>query len=240
MDDLLKSPSTEYNDPNHTFVIKGNLSLPVLKEAYRKIMVEYPPFSSIVEVDNGNPYFVPQENFELPFKLLTIDKDTDAEHVEKMLSDLVNVPFNLGRELPCRFCCIRKGELHYLFHSFHHLVMDGMSVRTFFDRLTTIYNQLIDNRYVAENQMEQLLQFNKVLDSQFKTNNATDTAYWKHYIEDVPVKVILPQAVYDNTKTTDAPNTWRFRLGEEMDSKVSGLCKQCNTTHFRVYSAVWA
>lgn len=240
MDDLLKSPSTEYNDPNHTFIIKGNLSLPVLKEAYRKIMVEYPPFCSTIEVDNGNPYFVPQENFELPFKLLTIDENTDAEHIEKMLSDLVNVPFNLGRELPCRFCCIRKGELHYLFHSFHHLVIDGMSIRTFFDRLTTIYNKLMDNRYVAENQMEQLLQFNKVLDSQFKTNNAADSAYWKHYIEDVPVKVILPQTVYDNTKTTDAPNTWRFRLGEEMDSKVSGLCKQCNTTHFRVYSAVWA
>ena len=41
MDDLLKSPSTEYNDPNHTFIIKGNLSLPVLKEAYRKIMVAF-------------------------------------------------------------------------------------------------------------------------------------------------------------------------------------------------------
>ena len=60
MDDLLKLPSTEYNDPNFTFKIKGNLSLPVLKEAYRKIMVEYPPFSSIVVVYNCNPYFVPQ------------------------------------------------------------------------------------------------------------------------------------------------------------------------------------
>lgn len=240
MDDLLKSPSTEYNDPNHTFIVRGNLSLSVLKEAYRKIMVEYPPFCSTIEVDNGCPYFVPQENFELPFKLLTIDENTDAEHVEKMLSDLVNVPFDLGSELPCRFYCIIKGNIYFLLHSFHHLVMDGMSIRTFFDRLTTIYNQLIDNRYVAANQMEQLLQFNTTIDSLFKSHNAADTAYWKQYIEDVPVKVFLPQAVYDNTKTTDAPNTWRFRLGEEMNSKVSNLCKQCNTTHFRVYSAVWA
>lgn len=240
MDDLLKFPSTEYNDPNFTFKIKGNLSLPVLKEAYRNIMVEYPPFCSTIEVDNGNPYFVPQENFELPFKFISVDDTADADYVEKMLSDLVNMPFDLSRELPCRFYCISKGSLYYLLHSFHHVVMDGMTIRTFFDRLTTIYNQLLDNRYVAANQREQLLQFNTMLDRQFKSNNTADAAYWKQYIEDVPVKVVLPQAVYDNTRTTNAPNTWRFRLGEEMNSKVSSLCKQCNTTHFRVYSAVWA
>ena len=112
MDDLLKSPSTEYNDPNFTFKIKGNLSLPVLKEAYRNIMVEYPPFCSTIEVDNGNPYFVPQENFELPFKFISVDDTADADYVEKMLSDLVNMPFDLSRELPWRFYCISKGSLY--------------------------------------------------------------------------------------------------------------------------------
>ena len=55
MDDLLKSPSTEYNDPNHTFIVKGELSLKVLEESYRMIMEEYPPFSSTIEVIDNDP-----------------------------------------------------------------------------------------------------------------------------------------------------------------------------------------
>ena len=42
-DCLLKDNDIDYNDPNTTFVVEGELDLTTLKEAYRLIMKEYPP-----------------------------------------------------------------------------------------------------------------------------------------------------------------------------------------------------
>lgn len=240
MDDLLKSPSTEYNDPNHTFIVRGNLSLSVLEQAYRKIMEEYPPFCSTIEVENNRPFFIPQTDFKVPFHVVDIDGNMQPSSVDQFLSELVNVSFDLQHELPCRFYCIRKGDEFYLLHSFHHVVMDGMSVRKFFDRLTVIYNQLLDNEYVAVPQSDLLLQFNSFLQDQYIRNNKTDAEYWRQYIDDVPVNVSLPQAVYNKEVPADTPNTWRFQLGKDLDNRVKDLCSQQATTHFRVYSAVWA
>lgn len=240
MDDLLKSPSTEYNDPNHTFIVKGELSLKVLEESYRMIMEEYPPFSSTIEVIDNDPYFIKKNDFDVPFKSLCVDDSLQPDAMDKLLKELVNVPYNLREELPCRFYCIKKGDEFYLLHSFHHVVMDGMSVRKFFDRLTVIYNQLLDDNYSAVQQLGLISQFNDFLDKKFYSCKEEDADYWKHYIEDVIVKVSLPQHVLTSTVSSDTPNTWRFQLGREMNAKVNRMCSECATTHFRVYSAVWA
>ena len=46
LDDVLKFPTTEYNGPNYAFRVRGDLSIPTLREAYKNIMQEYLPFSS--------------------------------------------------------------------------------------------------------------------------------------------------------------------------------------------------
>ena len=50
-DCLLKDNDIDYNDPNTTFVVEGELDLTTLKEAYRLIMKEYPDKFSEKEVD---------------------------------------------------------------------------------------------------------------------------------------------------------------------------------------------
>ena len=60
-DSLLKENDIDYNDLNITVVAEGDLDLDILQEAYGRIMREYPPLMSTIEVMDGQPSFVSDE-----------------------------------------------------------------------------------------------------------------------------------------------------------------------------------
>lgn len=102
MDDLLKYPTSEYNDTNYVFVVEGNLSVPTLKEAYRLLSLEYLPLCSTIQIKDGNPYFV--SNIEL-LKVNDIYV-TSVEEVNDIIMRLAEQPFDLKKEAPSRFYII--------------------------------------------------------------------------------------------------------------------------------------
>lgn len=239
LDSLLKYPSSEYNDTNYTFVVQGNVSLSDLKEAYRLIMLEYPPYYSTIQVENGIPYFQFEEkSFQLPFEQKQV---SPGEDIGRVVAELVNKPFDLQKEYPCRFCAIFQENKWYLVHVFHHVVMDGITLATFFERLSVVYNQLLSGSYVCERQVDSLLDFNRAFDSFYLANKSLHLDYWEKYVEDVPLHFTIPKIpVVFGKESEDVTVSYGFKLGTELQKKSFLFCKYYGTTPFRLYAAVWA
>lgn len=239
LDSLLKYPSSEYNDTNYTFVVQGNMSLSDLKEAYRLVMLEYPPYYSTIQVENGIPYFQFEEkSFQLPFEQKQV---SPGEDIGRVVAELVNKPFDLQKEYPCRFCAIFQENKWYLVHVFHHVVMDGITLATFFERLSVVYNQLLSGSYVCERQVDSLLDFNRAFDSFYLANKSLHLDYWEKYVEDVPLHFTIPKIpVVFGKESEDVTVSYGFKLGTELQKKSFLFCKYYGTTPFRLYAAVWA
>ena len=241
MDNLLKYPTIEYNGTNCTFQVKGELDISILKEAYKFIMLEYPPFHSTVQVMDGIPYFVWSDDWDyLPFQLVEEKEGISEERINELLEALVYQPFDLEKEYPCRFYLIRGQNCYYLLHSIHHIAIDGISIQTFFRRLSLIYNDLLNKTYTSVEQLPMLNQFNWDLGQSLSRQKEQDRVYWKDYIQNIPLGLPVPrQAVKTNTlKENDF--CYDFTLGSTLYENLHKFCVEQKTSPFRVYSTVWA
>lgn len=242
LDDLLKYPTAEYNDTNYTFIIEGNISISLLMAAFRTIMDEYAPLHSTIEVDNGVPYFNIDNEFKLFFfKEIDSNGISSSDEINKLLEDLVNEPFDLQREYPCKFYIVHNGEKHFLLTVFHHVVMDGFTIKYFFQRLSSIYNQLLKEEYVFVDQTKKLIDFNVSFESMCVEHGSEDVAYWRTYLQNVPLRLSLAKSYLDKENSGEKKCFFSFTLDVAgLAEKVDKFCVEQETTHFRVYSAVWA
>ena len=237
-DCLLKDNDIDYNDPNATFVVEGELDLTALKEAYRLIMKEYPPLMSTIGVIDGQPYFIYDEKlFRLPFESVNIPSETEEElFVSQSIEKMTNVPFHLESEYPCRFVAFIGQRRTYLYHLFHHVVMDGRTLFVFFGRVSEIYGQLKHDNYKAQPQVADLLAYDDLLNKDYLSKREENIQFWKQYIGDIPLCLPLPIT----GKKGEKPFIVEFELGRQTYLEVKSFCRQRHTTPFRVFSTVWA
>ncbi|MGM9698561.1 MAG: amino acid adenylation domain-containing protein [Prevotella sp.] len=247
-DSLLKDNDIDYNDPNATFVVDGDLDINVLQEAYRLIMREYPPLMSTIEVIDGQPVFIYDETqFRLPFESINIPTETgEDEFVSQSIEKMTSVPFNLESECPCRFVAFIGKQRTYLYHLFHHIVMDGRTLFVFFKRVSEIHGQLKHNSYQEQSQVQDLLAYNEMLHREYTSKREKNIHFWKQYIGDTPLRLPLPLKG-KITEPSSAINAAQrksfiveFELGRQRYQEVKDFCRQRGTTPFRLFASVWA
>lgn len=240
LDDKLKYPAVEYNDTNFTFAVEGNLSLSALQEAYRLIMLEYPPFHSRICVLKDRPYFDVDDNFsEVPFWVVEKGTCTDKNEIIQLIKTYCLRAFNLSEEYPCRFYAIHSGNKWFLFHLFHHIVMDGISLDTFFKRLSEIYNELLGNVYEKVDQTLLLEEFNTEISERYRNNYENSLAYWKDYLSDGEVFQSFP--IDPEIGDKDNENfVYTFGLGGEVRKSSIEFVKKQQTTFFRLLAVTWS
>ena len=183
-DSLLKENDIDYNDLNITVVAEGDLDLDILQEAYGRIMREYPPLMSTIEVMDGQPSFVSdEEHFQLPFTCITIPTEADEEEwVNERIEQMTSVPFQLEREYPCRMVALKGTKRTFLYHLFHHVVMDGRTLQVCIKRISEIYNQLKRHDYQEQSQVADLLTYHELLNREYGLKREENIHYWKQYI----------------------------------------------------------
>ena len=235
---LLKYPTAEYNDTNCAFTVKGNISIPIFREACRLISLEYLPFCSTIQEKQGNPYFVPNANNCLKPEEFTVSKKNE---VDALILDLAGRAFDLQKEIPCRCYIIHAEKQLYLYFVFHHIIMDGHTLTLFFNRLSMIYNQLLDEKYELFDQTEMLNRFNHQFEERYGQCQKEDVEYWKKYMSNIPLAVPVPHDGKDE-KDEKGPQdyVYTFSLGSEMFRKVQVFCEEGKTTPFRLFASVWA
>lgn len=240
LDELLKAPTSEYNEINFTFRVKGNLSVPTLREAYRSIMMEYIPLSSTIQVRDNTPYFIHEtDTFEVPFHTLKEYEIAEYGSVEAAIDALAKRPFDLEKEFPCRFFCLISGDVCYLFHLIHHVALDGNTAHSFFGRLSEIYNQLLAGGYNPVSQTDDINEYNTLLSNSFQERKQDNVKYWNEYLSDTPIYMSIPQC-YHAGKNVANSYSFQFTIDRNLELSLSDLCKRHNSTLFRAYFSIWA
>ena len=242
-DDLLKYPSVEYNDTNFYHKIEGHLSVSTLQLALRQFMIEYPPFHSVVKVVDGEPYFiVSEDDFKVPFKLIDRSSSDDSQiQIENILKALLEHPFDIKEEFPCRFYLIKNASCYYLFHMLHHVVADGGTFISYCTRLADIYNGLLSkpsDEVIIESQLPLLLDFNQAVDTIYSSHKEDNIKYWVDYLSHGNLNVPL-QTSHDEDFVPQAVS-YEFTLGNSLYVASMGLCQKMGVKFFRLLSTAWA
>lgn len=241
VDDRIHYPSVALNDTNITLVVKGNLLTEKLHEAFRILMLEYPPLRSKVKVVDQQPYFFVDEEYAVPFEWKELDEDLDvlqAAALDKLLMPYISRPFDIETEYPCRFYVFHTGVYWLILPLFHHLVMDGASFTSFFSRLETLYNALCtETPVVPQMQWDQIENFSAEWQHVDQQRKQAGLAYWKSYIGDTPLTLAIPHC--GDQPADQQQQAVTFALGNSVLTAFQKMVVHKQTTAFRLLAAVW-
>lgn len=242
--DQVKENNLEMNDVNLTYRITGNLNLELLKEALHKTINEYGPLHSIISTIDGYPHYVVQEDFKVPFEVISFEEELSEEEIQIMVRHFVFVPFRLDEEIPVRFrVLVLPGQ--YVFTAvMHHINLDGVSAQNFFSRLSAVYRELLENIYQTKSNNEMLAQYQEWLDAHISPFREKGKEYWIDYLRNRNLIVSLPADPYatENRKKpiADAESWYQFALGKDVHDGCVRLSKEKVTTVFQVLISAWA
>ncbi|MBD3374659.1 amino acid adenylation domain-containing protein [candidate division KSB1 bacterium] len=140
--------STNYNIPA-LYQIRGNLD----HERFEKVIKEIINRHEILRTSFHMEMFEPVQKVhpEMPFQLEIVELNKETIHAD--LKKFIQ-PFQLDSLPLFRMKLVkvsRQTDLYYLLLDFHHIIMDGISLKLFFQELEKSYNQIalapIDYQY---------------------------------------------------------------------------------------------
>ena len=131
--ECMKNPaSTLYNIPMRARFAK-EIGEEMLREALLQVVDNHPQLFVHFETGETGVVQVADESLELKVESLELkESELDAFRAEFVR------PFNLGKDLLCRFAIVRTEEALYLYCDMHHLVCDGASYDVFFNEICTL------------------------------------------------------------------------------------------------------
>ena len=133
--ECMKNPtSTLYNIPMRVRLPK-TISDEHLQSAVEQVVNNHPELFVHFRTNENAVEQIVDRNAEVKVDCLTMDeKQLDAYRTEFVH------PFNLQKDLLCRFCIVRTEQALYLYCDMHHLVCDGASYDIFLNELCALLN----------------------------------------------------------------------------------------------------
>lgn len=216
----------------YTFLLEGELNINRLKESLFQLVTLNPVYRSTVIPDQqGLFYFKEKIPFVLPFEKIELPEDCREEDWETVIEYYARIPLNEDSDGLCKFYlfCLEEAKWCFL-TKFHHSVMDGMSMHTFCNQLSDIYN---GKSLLSIPVMQEYNQYLKQVDC----HSEEDYLYWKEYLTGISLRT--PVECFDG-KESEYDGRYYFRLGENLFRQCDHFCLSAHTTQFRLLAAVWA
>ncbi|WP_455621561.1 amino acid adenylation domain-containing protein, partial [Parabacteroides sp.] len=222
------------------FKIEGKLNIEHLKKAIDCILQENPPLHSFIRInEQGNPYWLVQNTYELPFyqKTLPIEILKDNDAINNHIDTLGSICFDLMEEFPCKFYILKFSETsNIIVCVYHHLIIDGKSFFCFNNRLSEIYNSLIQNVPITLNPFDYyslFIQSTEIVNLQKKNG----LNYWRQYLADTPIYTALPDLPGEKEASDSFYETTNDRISKQL---IDSFCKKERISHFRLYTSIWS
>ncbi|OQW93757.1 MAG: hypothetical protein BWK79_09490 [Beggiatoa sp. IS2] len=126
-----------YNLPL-VYELQGILDLTALEQTFRQIIQRHTSLRTRFRADNND---IPQQSLiELQEHPLTVTDLHDTAMLISMIRQIVQRPFDFNQESLIRIHLLRLTPAkHWLVLTFHHLVIDGWSVKVFLQELMALY-----------------------------------------------------------------------------------------------------
>ncbi len=226
----LNQSSSAYNI-YATYVLTGNIDITRLKLAIQKVANHYECFRTKFNELNGVLYQEINEQAEIEYFEECINNSVH-EYVKVKISEVSHKPFDILNESLIRVQLLEKMESEVIVtFCFHHIVIDGFTIKKFFLMLERCYNGLSINHISPTMKEYQTYKDDSKLDELKLTQK------WSELLHDIQIYTDIRQAKNDTSEIGMA--IYHFFKEEEIN-RIKTFCRKNHTTLFCFISAIFS
>ena len=219
----MEQEAVTYNMPENLRLV-GDIRPEAIENALQKMIDRHEILRTQFMMIDGEPVQKILETVKPEFEYVD---QTELPEVE-LASDFIQ-PFDLGKAPLFRAKLVNMGEYHLYMIDMHHIVGDGMSMVTFINEFTALYN---------EKELEPLTHQFKDYSEWIRTRDfSAQKEYWTNQFNDeiplldIPLDFIRPQE-----QSHDGAMT-RIETGKELAGKIKILAQKTGTTEYMMFLA---
>src|SRR5690554_3498699 len=157
-----------------------------------------------------------------------------AAQSEKLISALLQKPFDLQKDLPLRALLIKQDEQQYcLAMVLHHIAGDAKSLEIIAQELIKHYQKQSEESIPAKLQYAHYAQWQNQQDS------SKALSYWQQELHDAPELLALPHDFSRPKLQSFAGKTFSFSLSKTFSEQINRFCQQEQITPFLLLLSVY-
>ncbi|MCY1072265.1 amino acid adenylation domain-containing protein [Nannocystis sp. RBIL2] len=237
----VEAGSTAYHVPN-CLRLAGPLRRAALLAAIAETIRDHESLRTVFVVRGDAPVQVVLPDIDATL----IDHDFgdlepgDAEtRAAELARDLLEQPFELERGPLCRFHLIRLApELHVLVSIFHHIIIDGWSVRVWNEQLARAYNRCVRGEGDEPRAPVRPLQYRDFSEWQRRLLDGGERerqlAYWRTALGGVLPSLELPTDFVRPSQPSGRGDVRMFRIDGELVVRLQALAQERQVSLFMV------
>lgn len=130
----------------YSYIADQRLDSHRLELAFHKVIECHPILHSVVEKEEDTFYHCVLQDYKTDFlvKMLSPDQTVESSLINSIMEEKQR-PFALDKEIPVRVRLLQHQSQSGLIVSFHHLVVDEVSINLFIDQLLYLYENPTEN-----------------------------------------------------------------------------------------------
>ncbi|MGG3526870.1 non-ribosomal peptide synthetase [Bacillus pseudomycoides] len=211
-----------------SFKIKGNLSVSILEEAFRKCIERHSVLRSFIAVKGlEEPKQVVLNKREVDIHHYDFSGNNESEKLQKKEEVIVtekNNRFDLSRDILIRLRTIKLSDTSYeIILVFHHIILDGWSFGLIVDEIFKNYKSIKTGQPIM---LDAPIPFEKYINWINKQDHEETLGCWKEYLDyyDGKTDLLLPDSpkdslTYNQKEYSCSVPEWKFnKLKEKANS----------------------
>lgn len=225
----------EFYNLGLSFCLSPKLRPDLLKRAFEYVLNSTEVLSAVLVSDDDFGTCFETEN-KAPFIFECCDSTLDA--CRKDMEYFTREPFDLSSQWPIRVKLYHLPDQSFMLAIvFHHIGIDGVSVRDLLEMLACVYNSLDEQERYPDLKVPSWSDYMKGPGKIDQDLGKQDLDYWKNLLVDKNCKTIFPEVSVSPTDYTC--QFMNFELGEHIMSNVNHVARQNGTTSFLIILAAW-
>ncbi|SMD41575.1 amino acid adenylation domain-containing protein [Aquiflexum balticum DSM 16537] len=218
--------------------IKGKLDFTALEEAFKIILNRHEPLRTVIREKDGMPC---QILLEMDRWKLDSMELLDQKLLDKQITSLIRIPFDLSADYMMRACLISLGPDHHcLVITLHHIASDGWSSNILKKELMESYDAIVNGIEaslppLSIQYIDYAIWQRKFLNSDLIQNKVD---YWKGKLQNLST-LQLPTDFARPPVQSNNGNSYRFSIDNSLVSKLRELGQNQQATLFMTLLAAF-
>ncbi|SFU37448.1 amino acid adenylation domain-containing protein [Clostridium sp. DSM 8431] len=208
--------SVKYNIPLLS-KLPSEIDIDLLIESIHKLVSRHDALKVKFSMEGLDMFQTIEDDIE--FKIERINGTPDLDKLIR--------PFNLKEELPFRFSIIENGKDKWLFMDYHHIIVDGFSLKLIIKELNNFYYKGNNKELISNyaNLVEEAL-------NSYENNKENCNKYYEEYFEGFNEMDELPLDKVQKGNSYRKNSCYKFKIDKDITSRFKKWCQKINITTF--------
>jgi amino acid adenylation domain-containing protein len=218
----------------------GQLNINALNASFNQILHRHEVLRTVIKQHNGLVFQEVNSLNEWQINRKDVS-NLSAKELDKLISKLVNKPFNLAKDLMLRVHLLRTSQDSYLLVlTLHHIASDGWSASIFVKELIEFYVSSVQNK--VPNLKPLAIQYADyaIWQRNYLQGNLLEQKleYWKSKLQNntpLQLPVDFPRPALQSTRGA----LFEYKIDHELKDKLKLICQNNNSTMFMTLLAAF-